>query len=138
MSRTPAFYLVDIFIAADKISRYTQSFSDARSFLYSEMEWDATIRELEVIGEATKHLLQNEVIDSGYKIIVDFRNHIVHAYFGIDEQIVWEVVNQFLEQFVNELHFLITEQGIDLTEAVERAKEDYYYSENTLKLLDSL
>ena len=138
MSRSSAFYLVDIFIAADKIKRYTQSFSDAKSFLYSEIEWDATVRELEIIGEATKHLLQDEMIDPRHRIIVDFRNHIVHAYFGIDEQIVWEVVHQFLDPFIAELHLLVAEQGIDLSKAIDRAREDYHYSGKILEFLNTL
>ena len=78
-----AFYVVDIFIAADKIKRYTVDFDNAEHFLHSELEWDAVIRELEIIGEATKHLLKENFIDQQYQSIVDFRNHIVHGYFAL-------------------------------------------------------
>lgn len=37
------FYIVDIFIACDKIKRYSQKFEDAQELLYSDLEWDATI-----------------------------------------------------------------------------------------------
>lgn len=39
-------FIVDIFIAIDKVRRYTQKFTCGEELLYSEMEWDAVIREL--------------------------------------------------------------------------------------------
>ena len=81
MSRDIAFYMVDILIASDKIRRYTQKFTNPTAFLHSELEWDATIRELEIIGEATNKLLQANILDPQYRMIVDFRNQIVHGYF---------------------------------------------------------
>lgn len=47
--RDIALYIVDIFVAIDKIWRYTSRFSDAQEFLYSELSWDASIRELEIV-----------------------------------------------------------------------------------------
>jgi len=90
--RDVTLYIVDIFIAIDKIERYIKSFEDGSSLLSSELHWDATIRELEIIGEATKYLLEDELLEKKYRRIVDFRNQIVHGYFGIDETIVWDVV----------------------------------------------
>ena len=61
MSREIEFYIVDILIAIDKIKRYTAQFSCANELLSSEIYWDGVIRELEIIGEATKHLLHNSL-----------------------------------------------------------------------------
>ena len=50
------------------------------------MEWDATLRRLEIIGEATKYLITMDILNNReYRKIVDFRNVISHAYFGVDE-----------------------------------------------------
>lgn len=133
-----AFYVVDIFIAADKIKRYTVDFDNAEHFLHSELEWDAVIRELEIIGEATKHLLKENFIDQQYQSIVDFRNHIVHGYFGIDENIVWEVVTELLEAFISELQDAATGAKMDITVAVSRAKEDYAFNLKTVAFLERL
>ena len=138
MSRDIAFYIVDIFIAADKIKRYTHSFTDAEAFLHNELTWDATIRELEIIGEATNRLLKEDLLDTTYRMIVDFRNQLVHGYFGIDEEIVWEVITTLLDPFLETLSSLVKKQHIDLSSAISSAKEDHHYNTKTLKLLHTL
>ena len=91
--RDISLYIVDIFIAINKIQRYTQKFSNAQDFKWSELQWDATIRELEIIGEATNNLIKSQILENNkYRKIVDFRNVIIHGYFGIDEDEVWSVV----------------------------------------------
>jgi len=94
MSRRIEFYIVDILIATDKIQLYTKNFTNEKDFLHSELEW-AIIRELKIIGEATNRLLKMDTLDSQYRMIIDFRNQMVHGYFGIDENIVWEVITKF-------------------------------------------
>ena len=138
MSRASEFYLIDILIATDKVQRYTRDFDNAQSFLHSELEWDAVIRELEIIGEATKNLLKVNLIDADYQSIVDFRNHIVHGYFGVDENIVWEVVTILLNQFSAELHTIITKNALDMSKAINSAKDDYHYSTKTTAFLSKL
>ena len=96
--RQHALYVVDLFIAIDKIYRYTNRFDNAQELLYSELEWDGAIRELEIIGEATNYLLKANQIDSKYRRIVDFRNQIIHGYFGIDENNGNQNVLNFLNQ----------------------------------------
>ncbi len=93
MSRDIDFYIVDIFIANNKINRYTKNFENAEELFWSELEWDATIRELEIVGEATNKLIKYGFLSNDeYRKIVDFRNIIAHGYFGINKEEVWEVV----------------------------------------------
>ena len=132
------FYIVDIFVAYDKVRRYSSKFSSAQALLHSELEWDATIRELEIIGEAANHLIKNSILDEEYRIVVDFRNQINHGYFGINEEIVWEVVHEYLPQFCDELHQIVKHSGIDLSNAIDCAKMDNSYSRKTVVFLDSL
>lgn len=106
--------------------------------MHSELEWDAVIRELEIIGEATKNLLKHDLIGVEYQSIVDFRNHIVHGYFGIDENIVWEVVSTLLDQFTAKILTLIKDNALDMTSVIKSAKEDYYYSDRTIEFLNRL
>ena len=75
--RDESLYIVDIFIAIDKINRYTDKFTKADDFKWSELEWDASLRELEIIGEATNKLISLNVLENKkYRKIVDFRNSI--------------------------------------------------------------
>ena len=136
--REVEFYIVDIFIAIDKITRYTQNIISAEQLLHSELEWDATIRELEIIGEATNSLLKADFLDDSYRVVVDFRNQINHGYFGINENIVWNVVKNYLIEFREEFICIIKEKNIILHEAVECAKEDNEFSQKTINFLNSL
>lgn len=138
MSRDVTIYIVDIFIATNKIGRYIKRFKTAQELLHSELEWDATLRELQVIGEATNHILKNGLIDETYRRIVDFRNQITHGYFGIDEEIVWEVATKKLDAYILELEQVVTAQNLDLSEAVMSAKEEYGYNKEVLLLLSHL
>ena len=136
--RDSSFYIVDIFIAIDKVERYTIKFTNASELLYDEMSWDATIRELEIIGEATKHLLKAEIVPVKYRRIVDFRNQINHAYFGIDENIVWDVVKTKLKMYQLDLESLIVSQNIFLNDAILEMKNERYSNEFMLEVLKKL
>jgi uncharacterized protein with HEPN domain len=55
MSRSWVLFLRDILESAEKIVRYTQGM-DFDTFVSNEMAYDATLRNLEIIGEAAKHI----------------------------------------------------------------------------------
>ena len=135
MYRDISLYIVDIFIAIDKIKRYTAKFQNADELLWSEVEWDATIRELEIIGEATKHLLNSDILDREYRKIVDFRNVISHGYFGIDENEVWFVIKNKLDEFFKDLLDIIKLDNINILKALEFAKKE---NSKNLKLVEFL
>jgi uncharacterized protein with HEPN domain len=97
--RRSELYLLDILIAIEKIERYHRKFSDAESFYHDDMSFDATMRELQIIGEATKHLLRSGTLDDSHRVIVDFRNLIVHEYFGVDAEEIWEILREELPPF---------------------------------------
>ena len=125
--RDISLYIIDIYIAINKIQRYTQEFTNPEDFKWSELQWDATIRELEIIGEATNNLIKLDILENDkYRKIVDFRNIIVHGYFGIDENEVWSVVKDKLTLFFLELQNLVTEKNIDIQNAVSYAKEENF------------
>ncbi len=112
-------YITDIFIAINKIQRYTQDFTSADSLRWNEMAWDATIRELEIIGEATRVLIEDDILENKkYRKIVDFRNIIAHGYFGLDEDEVYIVIKDKLIPFQSELIELIKETNIPIQEAL--------------------
>lgn len=136
--RDVSFYIVDIFIAVNKVARYTASFENASQLLHSEVYWDATIRELEIIGEATKYLLKADVIDVTYRRIVDFRNQLSHGYFGIDEELVWDVIQHKLKHYEKELTDIIKQNRIPLKEAIAKAKTENSSNAHVLTLLERL
>ncbi len=131
-------YVVDVFIAIDKVHRYTSTFHSANELLHSEINWDATIRELEIIGEATKYLLEYGIVEPQYRRIVDFRNQISHGYFGIDEEIVWDVVQNKLDRYKSDLNEIVRVDNIDLLEAITKAKMENGNNEYIIALLDKI
>lgn len=125
MSRDYRLYITDIFIAINKIQRYTQDVSSASNLKWNEMVWDATIRELEIIGEATRVLIESDILENRkYRKIVDFRNIIAHGYFGLDEDEVFIVIKENLLPLENELLHLIKEKNIPIKEALLLAIEE--------------
>jgi len=137
--RDYSLYLIDIFIACNKISRYTKDFQNADDFKWSELQWDASIRELEIIGEATNQLIKSNILENEkYRTIVDFRNIIIHGYFGIDEDEVFYVVKEKLPSFCDELKNLIIEKNIFIAEAIKFAKEENIKNKILIDYLDNL
>ena len=130
--RSPALYLIDLWIAIDKIHRYTKHINSADSLLHDEIRWDATIREFEIIGESIKKLLEYKMLDISYRRIVDFRNQLVHAYFGIDENIVWDIIQTKLSPLQNEIANLATAMyRHDGTTSISDAIASAYHDKNT-------
>ena len=66
-------------------------------FLKNVPMQDAVIRRIEIIGEAIRNLppdLKDENKDVSWQDIMDMRNKIIHEYFGVDLELVWEVVKK--------------------------------------------
>lgn len=100
--RDPLLLLDDMLQAALKIKRYTFEL-DYDSFISDEKTVDAVIRNFEIIGEAANRIdldfrkLHPEI---EWQRIRGFRNRIVHEYFGIDYEIVWEVISIYLDEII--------------------------------------
>ena len=121
-------FIFDIFVAIVKIKETVKPFDCSDDLKHQYLSWDSVVREFEIIGEASKHLLKNNCINEEYQKIVDFRNQITHAYFGIDEDIVWLIVHKDLDDFKAVIVFLIDkiEDGLK-RELIEAFIEDNIY-----------
>jgi uncharacterized protein with HEPN domain len=80
--------------ACEKILRYTRGLT-FDTFVNDEKTFDAVIRNLEVLGEAAKHIppqvrAQNPQVE--WRKIAGMRDVIAHRYFGVDEDILWDVI----------------------------------------------
>lgn len=121
-------FMVDIFVAIHKIQLYIKPFETAESLRYDSLHWDATIRELELIGEALNNLLDDDefakVAPKYFRKVVNFRNAISHGYFGIDEEEVWNIINSKLELLIKDL-LEISNQFINLERAIKTQILDY-------------
>ena len=100
MKRTNYIFLSDILKSIDYIEVFTRGF-DLNRFLDAEMEQFAVVRNLEIIGEAA-HAVNEEFKVSHpnipWRSIHAFRNIIVHEYFDVDMEAVWNVIVKDLPQ----------------------------------------
>ena len=70
---------------------------DFEGFSKSSLIKSACIRQLEIIGEACNRIseeLKNENPDVPWRQVVGLRNVLIHQYFGVDEQIIWDVIQK--------------------------------------------
>ena len=74
---------------------------DRESFAQDRKTYSATIRELEIIGEASGKVpdeLRNQHPGVPWRVLRDFRNVLAHHYFGINVDIVWDIVQRKLPE----------------------------------------
>jgi len=112
--RRSEFFVFDIYVAILKIEWVSSKYHDPFSLRKSFVEWDSVIREFEIIGEATRRLIQYAVLNREFKGVVGFRNVIVHEYFGIDPEEVWNVIHRDLPSFKEAICSLIMKIDLDL------------------------
>lgn len=100
MRRSYLLYLEDILTSTNKILKYSGNYS-YEELLKDEMRIDAIIRNFEIIGEASSNIPQ-EIRDKypfiEWRNISDFRNVLAHEYFGIDYEIMLEIIRDKLPE----------------------------------------
>ncbi len=101
--RDPLLLVSDILDSSRKSLSYTDGM-DFNSFASDQKTIDAVIRNFEIVGEAANRLSdgfkeQHHEID--WYRIRGFRNRIVHHYFGIDLEIVWQIKESYLPEMIS-------------------------------------
>ncbi len=88
------FYVQDMIAFCEKVLAFTQG-QQQDQFVADAMRFDATVRNLELIGEAASHIPQN-VRDAHpavpWRMLIATRNQLIHGYLGLDNDILWSII----------------------------------------------
>ena len=95
--------------ACEKVMSYTEGM-DRYAFIANEIVYDATLRNLEILGEAASrvpdqvHESHGEIL---WRALIGTRNRIVNAYLGIDDDIIWTIVREGVPEFAPQLRAML-------------------------------
>ncbi|MFO3796332.1 MAG: DUF86 domain-containing protein [Anaerolineales bacterium] len=111
--RTDREFLSDVLEAIRRIQAYTTGMT-FEAFLGDTKTQDAVVRNLEIIGEATKRL-SDEVRERyptvPWKSMAGIRDRLIHHYFGISLDVVWEIVSIELGEVAAQVEEIVQEWG---------------------------
>lgn len=94
-------YIEDILSEIAKIENFSGQFKNVEDFKKNEMAFYATMRALEIIGEAIKHIpddMRTKHPQIPWRKISGMRDILIHAYFGVDINVVWKTIKESLPE----------------------------------------
>lgn len=113
MKRKYNLFLKDIVEAIHSIEEYTASL-DLEDLKDNRMVVDAVVRNFEIMGEATIHI--PDKIKQKYSLVPwleirGFRNLIVHKYWVVDLEIMWDIIKNKLEELKEQMNRVLEQEG---------------------------
>jgi len=113
MSLSPLEYLRHIMDETDYLMKETRGLDHAR-FVQDETLKRAFVRSLEIIGEATKKVpdsLRQKYPQVDWRAMAGMRDRLIHGYFGVDYDIVWDVVTNKVPPLRQEVEHILHNEG---------------------------
>jgi uncharacterized protein with HEPN domain len=115
MPRVVAEFLEHILDELNYLTRNAQR-TDKDSFLRDETLQRSFVRSIEIIGEATKQipeLTREQYPKIPWRDMAAMRDRLIHSYFGVDYEIVWDVAANKAEQLIPEFNQILAEERND-------------------------
>ncbi|MCH9739474.1 MAG: DUF86 domain-containing protein [Epsilonproteobacteria bacterium] len=138
-SRIDEIFLFDIYVSILKIQNTSQKFSNAEDLKHDYMAWDSVIRDLEIIGEATNVLIKKEILSNELRAVVNLRNILIHHYFGIDAEEIWNIIDSELLDLKELIESKILELEVsERTFLIEEISQEFYYLDFVVQQFDKL
>ena len=109
MSKSPEEYLKHILEEANYLLDSSKNVSEEQ-FMHDETLQRAFSRSLEIIGEAAKNLPQDFIKEQDqidWKSIAGMRDRLIHHYFGVDYEIVWDVVKNEIPRLKEQISTIV-------------------------------
>ena len=107
-------YLRHILNAISRINEYTEK-KEYQYFIENHLVQDGVIRQIEIIGEATKRLsdeIKKKYPDIPWKDMAGMRDKLIHNYLGVDIDAVWDTVENDIPTLENKLKDLMNKENI--------------------------
>ena len=111
------FYVQDMIEFCGRVSDYTAGL-DQEIFVASKITYDATLRNLELIGEAATHVpeeVRDKYPDIPWGSIIGARNQLAHGYMRMDENLVWTMIEDGIPSLLPQLQNLLRTETEDPT-----------------------
>ena len=102
-------FLLDIIHAAKTLMRYVEEVTYEK-YVASELLQDATLRKIEVIGEASRNLsddLKERHNELPWHQMIGIRNRVIHGYFDVNLETVWGVITKEIPEILPVLESLV-------------------------------
>ena len=109
------FYIDDMIGFAEKVLAYTEGM-DQQEFTASGITYDAVLRNLELIGEAATRIpeqVRQAHPEIPWRMIIATRNRLIHAYLGIDDDIIWSIIRDDIPSLLKALKQLKQDSTAD-------------------------
>jgi uncharacterized protein with HEPN domain len=94
-SRSPKLYIQDILQACEDIQNFTRDLASMDDLQNDRRTFLAVVHSIEVIGEAARQTPKNfkeKHLEIPWRETIGLRNVIAHEYFGLDIEIIWDVI----------------------------------------------
>lgn len=102
------FYLDDMIRFAESVLVYCEGL-DQETFESTGLNYDATVRNLELIGEAATHIppeIRETYSTIPWRQIIATRNRLIHGYLGIDNDILWSIIQDDIPSLIKILRHI--------------------------------
>ena len=104
-------FLNDMLEAISRIEEYTEGY-DFEDFINDRKTVDAVLRNLEIIGEASRYVpdeIRSTYLNVPWRRVIGLRNVVIHHYFGVDLGIVWTIIRLQLPELKESVEKIIKE-----------------------------
>ncbi len=110
MHNNDYYILLSALDAVEKILKYTAVYQNAEEFYENDRDFDAAMMNFIVLGEVVGKLSEDFKSSNGdinWTKIYGLHNIIAHHYFGINVDLIWQIIQNELPLFINQLKDLL-------------------------------
>lgn len=103
------FYVQDMLKFGEKVLSYTEGLDEA-AFITDTLTYDATLRNIELIGEAATHVpvhVRETHPEIEWRAIIGVRNRLAHGYLQISDSVIWSIIQEAIPDLLPRLQRLL-------------------------------